>query len=192
MAGFPFCYNTFVHPTFIIATLSILQTATESVSNRLVNADPSIALQRFAGYPTGARWGRFAFNPKFWAKGIDFSCVGPWNSAGGSQRAGTAISKRHIVFAKHFPFGKGVRVVFVGEDGGVCPARIEESKAVGDSGNPAFLLIGNERVLLYCLTSGGCGCGPLLHIRRKEIQKTMDELCPGYTLECFDFSKLKL
>ena len=58
-----------------------------------------------------------------------------------------------------------------------------------DSGNPAFLLVGNEPILLYCLYSGGVGHGPAIHLYAKEVQKAMDELCPSYKLESFDFSK---
>lgn len=58
----------------------------------------------------------------------------------------------------------------------------------GDSGNPAFLLIGNEPILLYCLRNGGPGLGPSVFHHRHEIQKVMDELCPGYKLQSFDFS----
>ena len=61
----------------------------------------------------------------------------------------------------------------------------------GDSGNPAFLLIGSEPILLYCLHTGGVGHGPAIHAHRREIQKAMDELCPGYMLEVFDFSRGK-
>ena len=62
---------------------------------------------------------------------------------------------------------------------------------VGDSGNPAFLLIGNESILLYCLHTGGVGHGPSVFHHRKEIQQAMDDLCPGYKLEAFDFSKVR-
>ena len=62
---------------------------------------------------------------------------------------------------------------------------------VGDSGNPAFLLIGNEPILLYCLHTGGVGHGPSVFHHRKEIQQAMDDLCPGYKLEAFDFSKVR-
>jgi len=66
----------------------------------------------------------------FWANGLDFSCVSPWNSHGGRVRAGTAISKRHIIFAKHFPMGVGTRIVFVGEDGCTCPCSITKTKGI--------------------------------------------------------------
>ena len=261
----------------IAALLSFDQVTWKGVDQRLEKSDPAVALARFANYPTGANKDRFSFNTNFWLKGVDFSCVSPWNSGGGRVRAGTAISKRHIVFAKHFPLWKGVRILFVGEDGGVCPVRIEATKAiektdimigslnyeltpnihpakilppdfekyigdgqglpvatfnqhekvfltelhaiptngspirgcrsqvpadrrragfrdkiiVGDSGDPAFMLIGNTPILMYCLTGGGCGAGPALHCYRREIQKVMDELCPGYRLECFDFSTVR-
>lgn len=259
--------------------MTILQMATECIDKRLSGANPTNALGRFVSYPIGAREDRFSFNPKFWAKGVDFSCVSPWNDSSGKLKAGTAISRRHIVFASHFPLRPGDRIAFIGEDGGVCPVGVKATKAiretdisiglldyeltpnikpakilpvdyarhigtgaglpvvtfnqdqealltelnalrtnsnsqcsymgdchapkdgwrslfrkkiiVGDSGNPAFLLIGNEPILLYCLKFGGCGAGPLIHDFRMDVQAAMDELCPGYTLECFDFSKVE-
>ena len=258
----------------VAALLPFQQISQENVERRLNGADPALCLSRFVNYPQGAARDEYALNPRFWLKGIDFSCVSPWNSAGGRVRAGTAISKRHIVFAKHFPLTPGVRIVFVGEDGGVCPCSVAKTKpidlsdlmigslnaeltpnikpakllpddygqyignarrfpvvtfdqyeraflsetdevmtnatirfalhsrwpakkkyepfkanmVVGDSGNPAFMLIGDKPVLLYCLERGGGGQGPALHLYKREIQKAMDELCPGYKLETFDFS----
>ena len=61
----------------------------------------------------------------------------------------------------------------------------------GDSSNPAFLLIGNEPILLYCLQIGDVGHGPEIHRYRREIQAAMDDLCPGYKLEAFDFSTVQ-
>lgn len=58
----------------------------------------------------------------------------------------------------------------------------------GDSGNPAFLILGDQAVLLYCATGGWSGSGPGLHNYAREIQSAMDALCPGYTLQSFDFS----
>ena len=57
----------------------------------------------------------------------------------------------------------------------------------GDSGNPAFMLIGNRPILIYCIYGGGGGVGYSIHAYRREIQQAMDELCPGYKLEEFDF-----
>ena len=263
---------------FILAAATVLQLAHENIERRIADADPAVSLSRFDDYPPSR--GKLGFprclfenpfpvNGKFWLKDVDFSCASPWNDSMGNLKAGTLISKRHIVFAKHFPLWKGVRILFVGADGGVCPCNVDavreiprtdimigllnaevtpnihpakilppdfpkcigEGKGlpivtftqhervflsevrsittngisnvastnaswkalggkivVGDSGNPAFLLIGNEPILLYCLQSGGVGHGPALHRYRREIQAAMDALCPGYKLESFDFS----
>ena len=266
--------------TFLVAALiltNLIQSAEANVSKRFLNSDPSVSLSRFLDYPGGASHDNFKPNPKFWGRGIDFSCASPWNSGGGRLRAGTLISKRHIVFAKHFPLWSGVRILFVDDEGQVCPLRIESTKGIdktdimvgllnyevtpnirpakilppdadkyigmgtgmpvltltqweklsiseisyiptngsrnctiysrapadksrevfaegliiGDSGNPAFILINGEPVLLYCLYGGGRGSGSALHLYSREIQKAMDELCLGYVLEVFDFSQVK-
>lgn len=267
--------------TIIAATLlPVCQLANEAVDRRLTRDCPHKELSRFLDYPPGA--GKLGFpgclfcdpfpaNPDFWLKDVDFSCASPWSDEGGTVRAGTLISKRHIIFAKHFPLWKGCRVLFVDQQGEVCPCRIAATKALGecdiavgllhyevtsnihpakilpddyakwigdgkglpivtfnqreqallseccgitsnsvsnvastnsswkalggkivtgDSGNPAFLLIGNEPILLYCLYSGGVGHGPAIHRYRNQIQKAMDELCPGYKLEAFDFASV--
>ena len=263
----------------LVAALPVSDFATNSIARRIAGADPAVCLSRFSDYPPSrgklgfprCLWEKpFPANGKFWLEDVDFSCASPWNDSCGAVRAGTLISKRHIVFAKHFPLWKGCRILFVDQQGEVCPCRVEATKALekcdimiglldyevtpdihpakilpddfarhigdgkglpvvtfnqreqaflsecrgittnsilnaastnaawkalggkivtGDSGNPAFLLIGNEPILLYCLLSGGAGHGPAIHRYRREIQKAMDELCPGYKLECFDFPK---
>ena len=264
----------------VLAALPVFDFATNSIAQRIADADPAVCLSRFADYPPSkgklgfprCLWEKpFPANEKFWLKDVDFSCASPWSDECGTLRAGTLISKRHIIFVKHFPLWKGCRVLFVDQQGEVCPCRIEATKQVidrdimiglldyevtptihparilpdnysdyigdgaglpivtfnqsekaflsecrgvnmhsiantsttntawkalggrlitGDSGNPAFLLIGNEPILLYCLRGGGAGLGPSVFHFRKAIQRTMDELCPGYKLEPFDFSKV--
>ena len=266
-----------VSAIILAAVLPVFDFATNSIAQRISGADPAVCLSRFADYPPSK--GRLGFprclfqkpfptNEKFWLKDVDFSCASPWSDESGTVRAGTLISKRHVIFAKHFPLWKGVRIVFVDGAGEVCPCRVAATKALekcdimiglldyevtpnihpakilpedyekyigdgkglpivtfnqreqvllsecrgitsnsvsniattnaswkalggkivtGDSGNPAFLLIGNKPILLYCLTSGGVGHGSSVFRFRKEIQKAMDELCPGYKLESFDF-----
>ena len=273
-----------VSAIILAAMLPVFDFATNSIAERIAGADPAVSLTRFADYPPSkgvlgfprCLWEKpFQANEKFWLKGVDFSCVSPWNDSSGALRAGTLISKRHIIFAKHYSLWKGVRILFVGQDGEVCPCRISATKALektditiglldyevtpnirpakvlpanfadyigegkglpivtfnqreqaylsqlngittkvnlsavtnvsstnrnwkalagrigpGDSGNPAFLLIGNEAIFLYCLSSGGVGNGALEFYHRDEIQKAMDELCPGYKLETFDFASV--
>ena len=257
----------------LAAVLPFFDFATNSIAQRIAGVDPAVCLSRFVECQPSKGW---RSNEKFWLKDVDFSCASPWNDECGAQRAGTLISKRHIIFARHFPLWKGVRIHFVGQDGEVCPCRIaktlplmnsdimiglldyevtpnihpakilpddyakyigtgnglpivtfnREEKAYlselnsiwttpklkiltnlasknsawkmlkgnlvgGDSGNPAFLLIGNEPILLYCVHQGGAGHGPSILHNREEIQKAMDELCPGYRLETFDLEKVR-
>lgn len=261
--------------------------AEDSIDSRLAlneSFDPK-CLSRFLDYPPAPAAANstiltehfvtpFKPNPKFWAEGVDFTCASPWNSGAGRLRAGTAISPRHIIFAKHFPLWKGVRIVFVGTDGSPSAYYIEKTKALegcdimlglldaeltpdihsakimpldftnhlgraeglpvvtlsqdekayvselrplltnsvydlvnyvkpkgerrakyfgnihgGDSGSPVFVIIGKEPVLLFFMTTSMGGYG--VHYFRREIQAAMDELCPGYQLDCFDFSKLE-
>lgn len=275
----------------LAAALPVVDFATNSIAARIAGVDPAVCLSRFADYPPSK--GRLGFprclfekpfpaNEKFWLNDVDFSCASPWNDDYGTLLAGTLVSKRHIIFARHFSLRKGARILFVDRQGEVCPCTVEATKPLekcdiaiglldyevtpnvkpakilpenfaehigdgkglpivtfsqreqaylsecrgitsngvsnaaatgglrrqecrlpdwgalggkivkGDSGNPAFLLIGNEPILLYCLQSGGAGHGPAIHRYRREIQRAMDELCPGYKLEPFDFSAIDL
>ena len=260
--------------TVLLAVSPLLDESVRFVNTRLEKAEPSASIGRFLNYPANAARECFVPNPEFWLKGVDFSCASTWNGAGGKTRAGTAISKRHIIFSGHFPLWTGVRILFVGEDGGVCPCTVKATQTVGnsdiviglldaeltpnirpakvlpedfgkhigdggtfpvvtfnqdrkalltelvhlheagamksaftiepfrekwrefrvplvvgDSGCPAFILIGGEPVLIYCVKVGGCGHGPAIHAYRTEIQGAMDALCPGYRLETFDFRR---
>ena len=247
------------------------------VDGWLANANPTNGLARFLDYPASAKKSVFTPNPNFWARDVDWSCASPWNDRFGSQRAGTLISRRHIVFAKHFPLPPGTRLHLVDKHGIDWPCKIDKTKAIdesdimigsltadapedihpakilpfncanfigtgeglpvatfnnkeelvvaslallaaptstihigrcgppaerqrlafqkpivgGDSGNPAFLIIDKQPIILYCLRGGGYGAGPALHCFRNDIQRVMDELCPGYKLEEFDFNKAR-
>lgn len=258
-----------------LASVPMRDRLANALDARIAEADVQDGRGRFVGYPGGAGDGRFKPNPKFWLKDVDFSCASPWNSNGGSLKAGTLISPKHIIFAAHFPISTGTRILFVDNEGQGCPCYVERVKQIGktdimigslnaevtpnihpakvlppdyekfigdgaglpvvtfdksertfvtelaglpdgktgrvwnrppktplrqrlggkavggDSGNPAFLVFGKTPVLLYCLKEGGAGSGPWLHLHLNEIQVTMDELCPGYKLETFDFSPLQ-
>lgn len=70
-------------------------------------------------------------------------------------------------------------------------AALSGTIVTGDSGNPAFLIYKGRAILLYCLLGPHGGSGPALHRYRRQIQDAMDELCPGYKLAEFDFSKVE-
>ena len=105
----------------------------------------------------------------------------------------TFNQKEHLVVADLFPVptnGAPSRGISCRTSTVARRRKFEEKIVVGDSGNPSFFIIGSEPILLFCLRGGGCGCGPAVHHFRREIQKAMDELCPGYKLECFDFAQI--
>lgn len=45
--------------------------------------------------------------------GIDLSCISPWNSAGGTTRAGAAITPLHVIISTHYPIAAGSQIRFV-------------------------------------------------------------------------------
>ena len=72
-----------------------------------------------------------------------------------------------------------------------------ENIVIGDSGNPMFLIIGNDAVLLGAAHVGNgyvsdgvyVGSGhPFLTYYASEVQTAMDALATGYNLRFYDFS----
>ncbi|MGE9267636.1 MAG: Ig-like domain-containing protein [Verrucomicrobiales bacterium] len=64
-----------------------------------------------------------------------------------------------------------------------------EPKITGDSGNPAFLLLGGEAVLLTTWWFGGAGSGPFLPSYRTEIEAAITSLgANGHSLSDADLS----
>ena len=69
-------------------------------------------------------------------------------------------------------------------------AEFYEHLVTGDSGNPCFMIVGREPILLYTVYSGGPGGGPALQKLRGPLQETMDLMEPGHKLRVFDFRQL--
>ncbi len=55
-------------------------------------------------------------NPNCWAADIDLTGLSPWNSLEANRRAGTLVSPRHVVFAKHYQITPGSQLDFVTAD----------------------------------------------------------------------------
>ena len=81
------------------------------------------------------------------------------------------------------PLGGGSWIGARQPDPGTLRGAFARRIVSGDSGNPVFLLVGKEPVLVYCLHTGGGGGGPAVHALRIAIQAAMDALAPGYRLE---------
>jgi len=76
----------------------------------------------------------FVRNLNCWANAIDLSCASPWNSTGGSQRAGTLISPRHVVFCEHSSFypANGATMWFVSQSGQVVTRTLSSTVFVAE------------------------------------------------------------
>ncbi len=74
---------------------------------------------------------------------IDFSGHSVYNSTGGYTRAGTLISPRHIVFARHYPISNGATVVFIDSNGDVVTRTLtSQTYVVGNGGENTDISIG--------------------------------------------------
>ena len=72
-------------------------------------------------------------NSNFWAMDVDTTCASVWNNfawPGEFRKAGTLISRRHMVFANHFPAEVNKSVWFVGTDGNVYSNTIVNVKTI--------------------------------------------------------------
>jgi len=72
-------------------------------------------------------------NTGCWAKNIDLSPLSPWNSSGNTQKGGTLISPRHIVFANHFTIPNGSTLIFVDMNNNCYIRTITNSLQVGST-----------------------------------------------------------
>lgn len=90
--------------------------------NALISGNsPSTAKARFSSRDLVTK--TFTRNEGFWGVGLDgLSAISPNNSRNQNRRAGTAITKRHIVCAAHYPLSVGDTVDFVGDASGATVA----------------------------------------------------------------------
>lgn len=67
---------------------------------------------------------KYIRNTKCWAKDLDLTCISPWNSYGNKFRAGTAISKFHVVFASHYPLPVNTIIRFITNNNDIVERKI--------------------------------------------------------------------
>lgn len=89
--------------------------AIHGIDDRIFGLSPTNTLAKFLNYQANGT--NVVVNPDFWARDLDTSCVSFWNSYNHNCRAGTAISKRHILTAEHFSIPNGHRVWFMDTNG---------------------------------------------------------------------------
>ena len=69
-------------------------------------------------------------NTSFFLQGTHaeaLTCASPWNSTGGTQRAGTAITPRHAVCANHYPVPVGATIRFIASDNTVITRTVVQA-----------------------------------------------------------------
>lgn len=108
---------------------SLAQHCCDSIDSRIVNAQ-SVAkgiysIQNHAN-------STYVRNPNCWIFNMSqqATCISPWNSAGGNTRAGTLITKRHILFAAHYEIPENHIIRFVTADNQVVERTIVARKRI--------------------------------------------------------------
>lgn len=86
------------------------------------------SVSAFSSVTAGTSYTRSAL---FWLRDFDWTGVSPWNSTGGRERGGTAISPRHIAFANHFPIANGATVHFVTASNAVVSRTLVNQTRIG-------------------------------------------------------------
>jgi len=72
-------------------------------------------------------------NTNFFLQGTHagaLTCASPWNSTGGAQRAGTAITPRHAVCANHYPISVGATIRFIATDNTVITRTVVQAARI--------------------------------------------------------------
>lgn len=119
-------------------TNTLLSICAKSVDIRIAGRLPEASLCKFDDYTVNGT--NFVLNSSFWAEDIDTSCASMWNDStrdywGGAcsqwHKAGTAISKRHIITAWHYAIPIGTTIWFMGNDGTQCSRVVTGCRSVG-------------------------------------------------------------
>jgi hypothetical protein len=61
------------------------------------------------------------------------TAISPWNSSGGGNRAGTAITPRHIIYASHYKIPVGATVRFVTNDNEVVERNVVNIQSISST-----------------------------------------------------------
>lgn len=112
---------------------SLAKHATDNIESAIVGLTPSAAtLDMFSTVDHGA--GNYTRNSSQWCSAHQNALTGfnAWHSVGGQTRAQTAITKRHIVGAAHYPNAGsvGATVRFVAADGTVVDRVVTHTRKI--------------------------------------------------------------
>ncbi len=121
-----------VTPISVYGAYSMVTDAINAVDSRLAVAasvEDSIKIFSIQDHENGL----YFRNSYVWTGDVDLTCISPWNSDGGKNKAGTLITPQHIVFAAHYKIAVGSTIRFVTQDDEVI-----ERKLVGYTVAPEY------------------------------------------------------
>lgn len=111
------------------ASIDYIQSATgsagkafnDSLETLISSSDPATAKPRFSSRDLSTK--TFTRNEDFWGTSLsNLSAISPNNSRSANKRSGTAITKRHIICAAHYPLYVGDTIDFVSNVSGSATA----------------------------------------------------------------------
>ncbi|OWF38018.1 uncharacterized protein LOC110466866 [Mizuhopecten yessoensis] len=87
-------------------------------------------------------------NPHCWAHDLDLTPISPWNSYGKTRKAGTLLSPRHAVWARHYSIRVNSTLRFVDRHNNVVDRRVIKTRALytNASAHQSFLF-GHDMVI---------------------------------------------
>lgn len=120
---------------------TLLSVCARSIDDRLAGPFSEERKMRFLDYYVNGSNLSFVANGQFWARNVDLSCASMWNDAehdmwGGAcqkwHKAGTAISRRHIICAYHYGMPIGTCIYFQGGTSGLVCRQIAGNRSIGN------------------------------------------------------------
>lgn len=121
-------YWTGCNPLIPDGTNTAISLATRSI-DELID-DANIQSADCFSYYSKVGADRIAANEECWASKFLLNSQSPTNSTGGTCRSGTAISRRHIVFANHFSITNNSMIYFYGGESAVITNKLLASMRV--------------------------------------------------------------
>jgi len=103
----------------------------DPMDNALIVANPATQQKVYTTQDPYVR------NTSFFLQGTHaeaLTCASPWNSTGGTRRAGTAITPRHAVCANHYPIPVGATIRFIASDNTVITRTVVQADRIFSNG----------------------------------------------------------
>ena len=131
------------NPLTCDGTNTALSVMARSVDERLANTTCTCI---YSTYNQSAVLNGLQKNENSWAYDIDLSCASPWNGWHANYEAGVLITRRHVLFAKHYLFQHGEgdrRLYFRPRTGGVYSGVVVATN-VSQRTDIAVVLLGED------------------------------------------------